>query len=105
MKKEDFDNGLKELGILLNETVYPNLLKRDFYEELKEFDDIYIMFDCMQDEVNRVKVVTDFHDGLVEESWSMIGFLVNFLEFMNGRDCTDDEWNMIRKFLDGDKSG
>ena len=70
MAKEEFDfeDAIHELGVLLcDETqgLVLKTLKKDFYEEYKDFDTI-TAWECFVAEVNRVNTVIELHDYLVE---------------------------------------
>ena len=75
MTKEEFDfeDAIHELGVLLcDETqgLVLKTLKKDFYEEYKDFDTI-TAWECFVEEVNRVNTVIELHDYLVDNLESL----------------------------------
>lgn len=64
----DFEDAIYDLGVLLcDETqgVIVNTLKKNFYEEYKNFD-LITAWECFVDEVNRVNTVCELHDYLID---------------------------------------
>ena len=85
MTKEEFDfeDAIHELGVLLcDETqgLVLKTLKKDFYEEYKDFDTI-TAWECFVAEVNRLNTVCELHD-----------FLVDNLESLKANDSKVIEW-------------
>jgi lipopolysaccharide biosynthesis regulator YciM len=75
MTKEEFDfeDAIHELGVLLSDDfngLLISTLKKNFYEEYKQFDTL-TAWDCFMDEVNRVNTVIELHDYLVENIESL----------------------------------
>ena len=69
----DIENAVYELGVLLGDSfngVIINTLKKNFYEEYKQFDTM-TAWDCFVDEVNRVNTVCELHDYLVDNLESL----------------------------------
>ena len=69
----DVENAVYELGVLLGDSfngVIINTLKKNFYEEYKQFDTM-TAWDCFVDEVNRVNTVCELHDYLVDNLESL----------------------------------
>ena len=69
----DVENAVYELGVLLGDRfngVIINTLKKNFYEEYKQFDTM-TAWDCFVDEVNRVNTVCELHDYLVDNLESL----------------------------------
>lgn len=67
-KRFSIEDAIYELGILLcDETqgLILKTLKKDFYEEYKDFDTI-TAWECFVGEVNRLNTVCELHDYLVE---------------------------------------
>ena len=65
---EDIDNMIGKLKVLLlDETqgVINNTMKKNFYEEYKDFDTM-TAWECFVDEINRIDSVIDLHDILAE---------------------------------------
>ena len=70
MTKEEFDfeDAIYELGVLLcDETqgLILKTLKKDFYEEYKDFDTI-TAWECLVYEVNCINTVCELHDFLAD---------------------------------------
>lgn len=85
MSEEEFnlEDAISELGLLLSDDfdgVILNILKKNFYEEYKQFDTM-TAWDCFVDEVNRVNTVIELHDYLVEN-----------LESLKAKDSDVIEW-------------
>lgn len=79
----DIENAVYELGVLLGDSfngVIINTLKKNFYEEYKQFDTM-TAWDCFVDEVNRVNTVCELHD-----------YLVDNLESLKANDSKAIEW-------------
>ena len=79
----DIENAVYELGVLLGDSfngVIINTLKKNFYEEYKQFDTM-AAWDCFVDEVNRVNTVCELHD-----------YLVDNLESLKANDSKVTEW-------------
>ena len=69
-KEFDIREAIHQLGVLLvDETqgLILKTLKKDFYEEYKDFDTI-TAWECFVDEVNRVNTVIQLHDYLLYQS-------------------------------------
>ena len=69
----DVEDAVYELGVLLGDSfngVIINTLKKNFYEEYKQFDTM-TAWDCFVDEVNRVNTVCELHDYLVDNLESL----------------------------------
>ena len=85
MSEEEFnlEDAIYELGVLLADEfdgVINNTMKKNFYEEYKQFDTM-TAWDCFVDEVNRVNTVCELHDYLVEN-----------LESLEAKDSKVGEW-------------
>ena len=64
----DIEDAIDELGVLLSDGfngLLISTLKKNFYEEYKQFDTL-TAWDCFMDEVNRIQTVIELHDYLVE---------------------------------------
>ena len=82
-EKFDVEDAIDELGVLLSDSfngLLISTLKKNFYEEYKQFDTL-TAWDCFMDEVNRVNTVIELHDYLVEN-----------LESLEERDSKAIEW-------------
>lgn len=69
----NINDALYELGVLLiDETrgLMVKTLKKDFYEEYKDFDTI-TAWECFVEEVNRINTVCELHDYLVDNLESL----------------------------------
>ena len=67
---DDVEDMIYKLGVELADPMsglIVRTLKRNFFEEFKDFD-VIDAFDCMVDEVNRVQSLIELHDILVEAS-------------------------------------
>lgn len=68
VKRFNIEKAIYELEVLLCDETQGLLLqtlKKDFYEEYKDFD-IVIAWECFVEEVNRVNTVCELHDFLVD---------------------------------------
>lgn len=68
-KKFDVEDAIGELGVLLSDSFNGLLittLKKNFFEEYKDFDTM-TAWECFVDEVNRVNTVCELHDYLVND--------------------------------------
>lgn len=82
-KRFSIEDAIYELGILLcDETqgLVLKTLKKDFYEEYKDFDTI-TAWECFVAEVNRLNTVCELHD-----------YLVDNLESLKANDSKVIEW-------------
>ena len=64
---EDIEDMIHKLGVLIADETQGLLittLKKNFFEEYKEFDTI-TAWECFVDEVNRIESVVELHDFLV----------------------------------------
>ena len=67
-KRFNIEKAIYELEVLLCDETQGLLLqtlKKDFYEEYKDFD-IVIAWECFVEEVNRVNTVCELHDFLID---------------------------------------
>ena len=81
----DIENAVYELGVLLGDSfngVIINTLKKNFYEEYKQFDTM-TAWDCFVDEVNRVNTVCELHDYLVDNLESLKANDSNVIEWID----------------------
>ena len=65
---EDIEDMFYQLGVLIADATQGLLittLKKNFFEEYKEFDTL-TAWECFVDEVNRIQSVIELHDFLVE---------------------------------------
>lgn len=65
---KDINEMISKLKVLLldeQQGVIQNTLKKDFYEEYKDFDTM-TAWECFVDEINRIDAVIDLHDILAE---------------------------------------
>lgn len=79
----DVEDAIYQLGVILSDSVNGliiSTLKKNFYEEYKQFDTM-TAWECFIDEVNRVNTVCELHDYLVEN-----------LESLKVRDSDVIEW-------------
>ena len=65
MKLDDLLNDLEILLVDPFQGILINTLKKDFFEEYKDFDTI-TAWECFVDEVNRVNSLVELHDFLVD---------------------------------------
>ena len=74
---EDIEDMIYKLGVLIADETQGLLittLKKNFFEEYKEFDTI-TAWECFVDEVNLIQSVIELHDFLVEcnkEDWKLL---------------------------------
>ena len=74
---EDIEDMIHKLGALIADETQGLLittLKKNFFEEYKEFDTI-TAWECFVDEVNLIQSVIELHDFLVEcnkEDWKLL---------------------------------
>ena len=109
MNEKDFNQGISDLTIIINETLLPLLLKRDwedYLEDIRQYSGDYGAFDCMQDEVNRLYRLIDWYEKLQSEEKTIRDFWL----FMKSVDDGDDELSeseeeWIQLFINGDKDG
>lgn len=67
-KRFNIEDAIHEFGVLLCDETQGLLLKtlkKDFYKEYEEFDTI-TAWDCLVDEVNRLNIICELHDFLVD---------------------------------------
>ena len=67
-KRFNIEDAIYELGVLLCDETQGLLLqtlKKDFYEEYKDFDTI-TAWECFVDEVNRLNTICELHDFLAD---------------------------------------
>ncbi len=65
---EDIEDMIYKLGVLIvdqSQGLLINTLKKNFFEEYKQFDTL-TAWECFVDEVNRIQSVIELHDFLVE---------------------------------------
>lgn len=65
---EDIEDMIYKLGVLIvdeSQGLLINTLKKNFFEEYKQFDTV-TAWECFVDEVNRIQSVIELHDFLVE---------------------------------------
>ena len=65
---EDIEYMIYQLGVLIADDLKGLLittLKKNFFEEYKQFDTV-TAWECFVDEVNRIQSVIELHDFLVE---------------------------------------
>lgn len=83
VKRFNIENAINKLGVLLCDETQGLLLqtlKKDFYEEYKDFDTL-TAWECFVEEVNRLDTVCELHDYLVEN-----------LESLKAKDSNAIEW-------------
>lgn len=76
---DDLEKMIHKLGVELSDPITGLMvrnLKRNFFEEFKDFD-VIEAFECMVDEVNRVQSLIELHDILVELSREDLERLLN----------------------------
>ena len=110
MNENDFNKGISDLAIIINETLLPLMLKRDWWDYLKDirmYSGDYGAFDCMQDEINRLYRLIDWYEQLQSEEETIREFWL-FMKSVDDDDVdelseSEEEW--IRLFINGDDDG
>ena len=70
MSDKNFENIMNDLRIILLDErtgLLVNTLKKDFFEEYKEFD-IMTSWECFVEYVNMINNIVDLHDILINHS-------------------------------------
>lgn len=63
---ETINDAIRALGIMLDE-IMADALNTKYSEKYADYDfDVITAFDCMLDDINRIKEVIDLHDALVD---------------------------------------